>query len=568
MIVDGLDTIHSGRLRSANEWGNLADAIYNNQDTEDTANHKAAEIIATAHNIVEDVLNTVGGNENIVVAQEMHFTKTSTVEPLEDDEDENNSEKQKISIKSNTESDDINIYPVSTIPISGTKINIHYDDDKNEDYDTNIPDDMKVSRYPFGSLERPKSDVLKKLLSSQKIDIDLTTHVSGIADESSMNSKIIIGDNTNISNDNIGEPISLTLINNSDMIENDQTESSQISPIYSSNNNGINSINISSIELNILPENNMHYYKPPQQQPNSDNIVTISTELSQPSSITMIDDEHLDFNLQTLEDEDDEEFLKNERLLQELEFQEDLGILMKNETVKSNDSNKTNFITEITVKSITNKDNDENGSDNLDEDIIQINNNNNISIKNTSREISVTRLNNNIVDNGSVVHKSNIVKPTVLPRNTEIKFTTSTYESPQQQNNKINEKRVYHIDQIRSNFEKNSEIPLPIRKSSITSSTSSLNSSSTTITPKSPSKIPVFNSNKVSHSTSSLADNSQRSPPQYSHINHSNNNHNNSNVNINTTSNNNLNNGNNRVSVSVTSIIRNQAKHPSGRLNQ
>ena len=93
-----------------------------------------------------------------------------------------------------------------------------------------------------------------------------------------------------------------------------------------------------------------------------------------------------------------------------------------------------------------------------------------------------------------------------IPRNTEIKFTTSTYESSSSP--KINgggaanngeRRHSAHVDQIRSNFEKNqnSDIPVPVRKSSIPT------------LKLSPSKIPVFNSN----GNGSAGGSSQTSPP-------------------------------------------------------
>ena len=56
-----------------------------------------------------------------------------------------------------------NIYQKMKTPSPAEEVN-KTDQTKIFNYDTNIPDDIKVIRYPFGSLERPKSDVLKKLM--------------------------------------------------------------------------------------------------------------------------------------------------------------------------------------------------------------------------------------------------------------------------------------------------------------------------------------------------------------------------------------------------------------------
>lgn len=127
---------------------------------------------------------------------------------------------------------------------------------------------------------------------------------------------------------------------------------------------------------------------------------------------------------------------------------------------------------------------------------------------------------NDVID----TDKSVTVEEDYIPRNTEIRFTTSTYQSPVRQF----EKRHSHIDQIRSNFERQhtSEIPVPIRKLS----TPSTPPPPSSITRTSPSKIPVLHSQK---SSDNLLKN---------------------------------NNGpmGNRVSVSVTSI-KNSSRNPSGK---
>lgn len=130
----------------------------------------------------------------------------------------------------------------------------------------------------------------------------------------------------------------------------------------------------------------------------------------------------------------------------------------------------------------------------------------------------------NSSNNGIKLETPVTVEEEYIPRNAEIRFTTSTYQSPVRQF----EKRPSHIDQIRSNFERQhtSEIPIPIRK---------LNTPSTPPPPSSiirtsPSKIPVLHSQK---SSDNLLKNNNGSIA-------------------------------NRVSVSVTSI-KNSSRNPSGK---
>lgn len=156
----------------------------------------------------------------------------------------------------------------------------------NYDTDTNVPDDIKVIRYPFGSLERPKSDVLKKILGTptmHKIDVEQeATNKSSTApsivfmtpvsnSESKENVPMSNGNMTSIvtianspkdvemkatndfkdamtilSVDTSEQPISLTIVNNTTVEKSDPNE---MSPIFSSNNKGINSIKISSADF-------------------------------------------------------------------------------------------------------------------------------------------------------------------------------------------------------------------------------------------------------------------------------------------------------------------------------
>lgn len=147
----------------------------------------------------------------------------------------------------------------------------------NYDNDTNVPDDVKVIRYPFGSMERPKSDVLKKILGTptmQKFEIEQETTVTksstapsivfmtpatnGEATETVPMTNGIMKSIVTIENekptsepmkvlsiDTTEVPVSLTLVNNSF----EKSDPNQMSPIFSSNNKGINSIKISTTDF-------------------------------------------------------------------------------------------------------------------------------------------------------------------------------------------------------------------------------------------------------------------------------------------------------------------------------
>ncbi|XP_055693328.1 uncharacterized protein LOC129795843 [Lutzomyia longipalpis] len=457
-----------GRLKSANEWGNLEDAIYSikdhadeehSSDTEslnrsdedhkpDASNSLMKEIMAVADKFEAESRKVIEEVPKKTMDQLLKEKLEEAQAALNDDSDLVPVVKPAIPKRSSLETAKVDTPlrngNVRDVPreenITYTPINVV------DTFGTNVPDDVKVSRYPFGSLERPKSDVLKKLLA-QKITLE---ERDAPVNRTTMT---ILPDEQLIENE--PQPISLTLIGG---VESDKTESSQISPVYSSDNMGVNSISISSMEI------------PPQQVettslttrivPDADNVVTITTDASQPSSIIMIDDECLDFTLQTP---------PPERTPSPVPQEEDAEETHEHEEQGGHDT-KT-FVTEIRV---------------------QTPDKNHTQIKLTDS--------NDLQDN--------------FPRNSEIKFTTSTYESP----GRVAEKRLSQIEQLRSNFEKSqqqSEIPVPVRKSSIPT------------LKLSPSKIPVFNSTK-----------SQEPPTQRP--------------------------TNNKVSVSVTSI-KNSARHPSGK---
>uniref|UniRef100_A0A1B0DLF6 Uncharacterized protein n=1 Tax=Phlebotomus papatasi TaxID=29031 RepID=A0A1B0DLF6_PHLPP len=441
-----------GRLKSANEWGNLEDAIYSIKDhDEDRSSDTESLNRSDEEQKVDNASNSLM-KEIMAVADKFDDETRKIIENEVPKKTMDQLLKEKLEEAQAALSDDSDLVPVpghccpnGNVRDTPREDNVTYTPINVVDtFGTNVPDDVKVSRYPFGSLERPKSDVLKKLMGQKIMLEERETPVN-------RTTMTILPDEQLIENE--PQPISLTLIGGG--IESDKTESSQISPVYSSDNMGVNSISISSMEIPAQVEST------PLTRivPDIDNVVTITTDASQPSSIIMIDDECLDFTLQTPPPERTPSPVPQEDVEEEHKI-----------TDENADSTKT-FVTEICVQ--------------------------------TPEEKNHTQI--KLTDNDS--QQDN------FPRNSEIKFTTSTYESP----GKVAEKRLSQIEQLRSNFEKSqqqSEIPVPVRKSSIPT------------LKLSPSKIPVFNSK------------TQDQPPQRQ--------------------------TNNKVSVSVTSI-KNSARHPSGK---
>lgn len=609
MDLSDLDTLQRGRLKSAYEWGNLEDAIYdahhdseNDDDDETKANGSASnisldssmvkQVMAAADQIVKEKNQAVTKEiddlvTNVLVVQETFKTHENEVvtKPASesiniswDSTNENikntitnkvdlpksleNSIKQFIETESTTNGFHDN--PKREMNDSGSSIdykysyktaehttkspihfqfkskdftdsdsrhtvennNLHnngggeHDQVKIINYGTNMPDDVKVSRYPFGSLERPKSDVLKKILAQQITTDDLSRSVTNSTSKTTIKPSESVKSNVTMIDNNYSEmqPISLTFSSGiGGQIESDLTESSQISPVFSSDLQGINSINISSMEVNVGPDAKKNNH-------NIENVVTINTDgTSQPSSIILIDDEKLDFTLRTL-DEDAKPFNIKSVPNDEVIIIESLSSkkIIEPSNIKRNDDVKTSFITEIQVqtpKETETIDLIENTTINFNNDDIN------------DLEAPITAASQRITP------EKNQNEGEYIPRNSEIKFTTSTYESPQSLKH-FDTKRHSQIDQIRSNFEKShssSEIPVPIRKTSIPS-----------LQRTSPSKIPVFNSTKISSNSSNSSYSS------------------NSSINDISMNKQNGNSPNNRISVSVTSI-KNSSRNPSGK---
>lgn len=644
MDLNNLDTLQRGRLKSAYEWGNLEDAIYDNSqqngqdfeedDTDKTINTSdisldssmVTDVMAAADTFSksasdEDVskkMEKLNEERNEIISKVVDDTVTNVVvvqetlkqqhrengfmdkpkaeafnisweptEPVEHHQNHvdlpkslENSIKKFIETESrngfteppkNENSLEYNNYtykPTDHITISP----IHFQFKSNEDgrgtsndatedhvkiinYGTNMPDDVKVSRYPFGSLERPKSDVLKKLLAQadELNRVVTSTSMTTIKHDSPPQSLSSITVDSSHFID--VQPISLTSSNSAfngagNKIETELTDATQISPVFSSDGQGINSISISSMEVNIRPDSRKSDALPALL--GLENVVTISS--SQPSSIILIDDEKIDFTLRTL-DEAEKQFVnsvpKDEVFIIESLSSKKIQEPLTNGT--KTDENAKTFVTEIRVQTpnddkstdlkTTIKDDEEDNEmqerDNSRASNISLSS---VSIPSTPTSPVSPASSPNDKKRSSASEKSSAShEDEYIPRNSEIKFTTATYESPTQRHMASNEKRHSQIDQIRSTFERNhslSEIPVPIRKTSIPSIRTS------------PSKIPVFNSTKINSLHSSNNDLSMK-------------NSSNGHTNINNNNNNNTN-GTNRVIVSVTSI-KNSSRNPSGK---
>ncbi|KAM3968709.1 uncharacterized protein ACR2FA_000041 [Aphomia sociella] len=176
--MEGLNTFQRNRLKKASEFGNLEDAIVKgstssvesdkveNQETvtktrpqskDFEQKYKENVIPETSDNLARRIMD-----ENLKV----HFKLVSEFA-------KSTSDGSNMSSLDSTQDGLPNTAKVEVPPLK-------YDEKLTMTYDTNIPDDLKVSRNTYvNSLERPKSDMMKKLLAKNPIlnvHIDQSSH--------------------------------------------------------------------------------------------------------------------------------------------------------------------------------------------------------------------------------------------------------------------------------------------------------------------------------------------------------------------------------------------------------
>ncbi|XP_072933920.1 uncharacterized protein [Epargyreus clarus] len=158
--IEGLNTFQRNRLKKGSEFGNLEDAIVKGSSSSvDSEKHEKPDI-SPKRQLTETFQNE-------------HETSDHLARRIMD-------ENMKVHFKLVSEfakstSDGSNMSSLdSTQEIHSTNVTekspVKYEEKISMSYDTNIPDDMKVSRNTYvNSLERPKSDMMKKLLAKNPI---------------------------------------------------------------------------------------------------------------------------------------------------------------------------------------------------------------------------------------------------------------------------------------------------------------------------------------------------------------------------------------------------------------
>lgn len=335
-IIEGLEQLHTTRLKSSYEWGNLEDAIYDGKDkgtaSDDSFEMESpqkklsscsmdmmSEVLAAADKFdreindieLNDVMNEISEAEFDLTSPEVVNGSEETVKLAQNEEleiqinskgstaMENGAKHIGIpnedidSIEDDGRSQNITQIKLSTAEACEMKTTDNFDDEivvdqmKNTNYGTNISDDAKVSRYPLSSLlERPKSEVLKQLKAQQapeETDESLA-EVNGVSYPMSTSTDC---------------SINIAVETHS---ESNINETNQLSPFFSSDGSGINNISISSIESDTQTSDSKNSTVSPTLSATENRITISNTSDSQPTSI-VIEDETLNFKMQTLDDE-------------------------------------------------------------------------------------------------------------------------------------------------------------------------------------------------------------------------------------------------------------------------
>ncbi|CAH1642480.1 unnamed protein product [Spodoptera littoralis] len=164
--MEGLNTFQRNRLKKGSEFGNLEDAIVkgSSSSVESDKNEESSftkpkdfELYKESEHETSDHLARRIMDENMKVHLKLvsEFAKST-------------SDGSNMSSLDSTQE----VVPVVTEPKS---VPAKYEEKLTMTYDTNVPDDLKMSRNTYvNSLERPKSDMMKKLLAKNPI---LNVHI-------------------------------------------------------------------------------------------------------------------------------------------------------------------------------------------------------------------------------------------------------------------------------------------------------------------------------------------------------------------------------------------------------
>ncbi|XP_050680209.1 uncharacterized protein LOC126976077 [Leptidea sinapis] len=163
--IEGLNTFQRNRLKKASEFGNLEDAIVKGSSSSIESDHHGSQEIHVRQSQI---------NSKEITQESEHETSDHLARRIMDENMKVHLKLVSEFAKSTSDGSGRSSLDSTQEQNSTTESNIispvKYDEKITMGYDTNIPDDMKMSRNTYvNSLERPKSEMMKKLLAKNPI---------------------------------------------------------------------------------------------------------------------------------------------------------------------------------------------------------------------------------------------------------------------------------------------------------------------------------------------------------------------------------------------------------------
>ncbi|XP_045507759.1 nucleolar protein dao-5-like [Colias croceus] len=168
--IEGLNTFQRNRLKKGSEFGNLEDAIVKGSSSSiDSEKHGSQEIHVRKSQSSLDTTQESEHETSDHLARRIMDENMRVHLKLVSEFAKSTSDGSNASSLETTQ--EPTITSTTTTTTTETKLApIKYEEKITMSYDTNIPDDLKVSRNSYvNSLERPKSDMMKKLLAKNPI---------------------------------------------------------------------------------------------------------------------------------------------------------------------------------------------------------------------------------------------------------------------------------------------------------------------------------------------------------------------------------------------------------------
>lgn len=270
--VEGLSTFQSNRLKKGSEFGTLEDAIVKGSNSSVESEKTDTTVLPKKRNKDFEVYKEDEHETSDHLARRIMDENMKVHLKLVSEFAKSTSDGSNMSSLDSSHETQSSIIKTETSP---TK----YEEKVTMTYDTNIPDDMKVSRNTYAnSLERPKSDMMKKLLAKNPI---LNVHI----DQSTSQGEASTSKETATQMTDAHKSLHQPDIVNFDLksyTENAVPKEKDYDDFVSNIRVGSNNNSLKYEKKPILTTFSSEWTKPKEAH-SSSNVVTISTEKSKPT---------------------------------------------------------------------------------------------------------------------------------------------------------------------------------------------------------------------------------------------------------------------------------------------